>query len=191
VLAKRLINCAGLYSDVVAAMAGAKPDVQIVPFRGEYYMVKPDRRHLVRTLIYPVPDPEFPFLGVHFTNTVHGEVEAGPEETEEDFIRQAVEVLEKNIANADFSVDEWSRELGMSRTTLYKRILSATGSTPIGFIRNFRMKRAAQLLEKTRHNVAEVAYMVGFNNPKYFARYFKEVYGKLPSAYQAEWRKKG
>ena len=78
VLAKRLINCAGLYSDVVAAMAGAKPDVQIVPFRGEYYMVRPERRSLVRTLIYPVPDPEFPFLGVHFTNTVHGEVEAGP-----------------------------------------------------------------------------------------------------------------
>jgi len=78
VLAKRLINCAGLYSDVVARMAGAAPDVQIVPFRGEYYMVRPERRHLVRTLIYPVPDPEFPFLGVHFTNTVHGEVEAGP-----------------------------------------------------------------------------------------------------------------
>jgi L-2-hydroxyglutarate oxidase LhgO len=78
VLAKRLVNCAGLYSDIVARMAGAAPDVQIVPFRGEYYMVRPDRRHLVRTLIYPVPDPEFPFLGVHFTNTVHGEVEAGP-----------------------------------------------------------------------------------------------------------------
>ncbi len=78
VLAKRLINCAGLYSDLVARMAGATPDVQIVPFRGEYYMVRPERRGLVRTLIYPVPDPEFPFLGVHFTNTVHGEVEAGP-----------------------------------------------------------------------------------------------------------------
>ena len=78
ILTRRLINCAGLYSDVVARMAGAKPDVQIVPFRGEYYMVRPERRELVRTLIYPVPDPEFPFLGVHFTNTVHGEVEAGP-----------------------------------------------------------------------------------------------------------------
>jgi L-2-hydroxyglutarate oxidase len=78
VLAKRLINCSGLYSDVVARLGGAKPEVQIVPFRGEYYMIRPDRRHLVRTLIYPVPDPEFPFLGVHFTNTVHGEVEAGP-----------------------------------------------------------------------------------------------------------------
>lgn len=119
-----------------------------------------------------------------------GEIEEEPEKTSEDFIREAVEVLEKNIANADFSVDEWSREMGLSRTTLYKRLVTATGKTPIGFIRSFRMKRAAQLLEKTRHNVAEVAYMVGFNNPKYFARYFKEVYGILPSVYQAEKRKK-
>lgn len=118
------------------------------------------------------------------------DVAAGPEDTTEDFIRQAADILEKNIANPDFSVDEWSRELGLSRTTLYKRILSATGTTPISFIRNFRMKRAAQLLEKTKHNVAEVAYMVGFNNPKYFARYFKEVYGMLPSVYQARARKK-
>jgi len=118
------------------------------------------------------------------------DVAIGPGETPEDFIRQAADILEKNIANPDFSVDEWSRELGLSRTTLYKRILSATGTTPISFIRNFRMKRAAQLLEKTKHNVAEVAYMVGFNNPKYFARYFKEVYGMLPSVYQARTRKK-
>lgn len=117
------------------------------------------------------------------------EIDEEPEPTDEDFVREAVEVLEKNIANPDFSVDDWSRELGLSRTTLYKKILGATGKTPIGFIRHFRMKRAAQLLEKTRHNVAEVAYMVGFNNPKYFARYFKEVYGVLPSVYQAEKRK--
>jgi signal transduction histidine kinase/ligand-binding sensor domain-containing protein/DNA-binding response OmpR family regulator len=117
------------------------------------------------------------------------EVEVEPERTEEDFIRDAVAVLEKNISNVDFSVEDWSREMGLSRTTLYKRILAATGKTPIGYIRSFRMKRAAQLLEKTRHNVAEVAYMVGFNNPKYFARYFKETYGRLPSVYQAEKRK--
>jgi len=78
VAARRLINCAGLYSDVVARMAGAEPNVRIIPFRGEYYFVKPERRFLVQKLIYPVPDPEFPFLGVHFTRTVHGDVEAGP-----------------------------------------------------------------------------------------------------------------
>jgi len=78
VQARRLVNCAGLYSDVVARLAGARPDVRIIPFRGEYYVIRPERHDLVRGLIYPVPDPKFPFLGVHFTRTVHGEVEAGP-----------------------------------------------------------------------------------------------------------------
>jgi len=73
-----LVNCAGLYSDRVALMTGLDPGVRIVPFRGEYYTLRPDRAHLVRGLIYPVPDPSFPFLGVHFTRSVHGSVEAGP-----------------------------------------------------------------------------------------------------------------
>jgi (S)-2-hydroxyglutarate dehydrogenase len=78
VQARRLVNCAGLYSDVVARLAGTRPGLRIIPFRGEYYMIRPERHDLVHGLIYPVPDPEFPFLGVHFTRTVHGEVEAGP-----------------------------------------------------------------------------------------------------------------
>src|SRR3989442_1384051 len=78
VRARRIVNCAGLYSDVVARMAGARVDVQIIPFRGEYYMIRPERQDIVRGLIYPVPDPEVPFLGVHLTRTVHGEVQAGP-----------------------------------------------------------------------------------------------------------------
>ncbi len=78
---KFLINCAGLFSDRVARMMSrSRPetDLRIIPFRGEYYMIVPERRHLVRGLIYPVPDPRFPFLGVHFTRTIHGDVEAGP-----------------------------------------------------------------------------------------------------------------
>jgi L-2-hydroxyglutarate oxidase len=73
-----LINCAGLQSDRVARLCGLDPGLQIVPFRGEYYALVPQRRSLVRGLIYPVPDPRFPFLGVHFTRTIHGAVEAGP-----------------------------------------------------------------------------------------------------------------
>jgi L-2-hydroxyglutarate oxidase len=76
--ARYLVNCAGLYADVVARLAGATPGVRIVPFRGEYYFLRPERGDLVRGLIYPVPDPELPFLGVHFTRTVGGRVEAGP-----------------------------------------------------------------------------------------------------------------
>src|SRR5579864_3625784 len=73
-----LINCAGLFSDRIATMAGDDPGVMIVPFRGEYYDLKPERASLVRALIYPVPDPRFPFLGVHFTRRVSGKVDAGP-----------------------------------------------------------------------------------------------------------------
>jgi len=76
--ARRLIACAGLHADRIARLAGAQPQVRIVPFRGEYYFLRPERRDLVRGLIYPVPDPALPFLGVHFTRTVDGEVEAGP-----------------------------------------------------------------------------------------------------------------
>jgi L-2-hydroxyglutarate oxidase LhgO len=72
------VNCAGLHSDKVARMSTHCDNVRIVPFRGEYYEIAPEKRSLVQNLIYPVPDPRFPFLGVHFTRTIHGSVEAGP-----------------------------------------------------------------------------------------------------------------
>jgi len=74
----KIITCAGLHSDRVAALTGQKRSVRIVPFRGEYYKIRSERQSLVRNLIYPVPDPKFPFLGVHFTRLIHGGVEAGP-----------------------------------------------------------------------------------------------------------------
>jgi (S)-2-hydroxyglutarate dehydrogenase len=76
--ARTLINCAGLQSDRVARLCGVEPGVKIIPFRGEYYEIVKDRQALVRNLIYPVPDPRFPFLGVHFTRMIHGGIEAGP-----------------------------------------------------------------------------------------------------------------
>jgi L-2-hydroxyglutarate oxidase len=76
--AQQIINCAGLHSDRVAKLDRVEPGAQIVPFRGEYYELKPESRWLVRNLIYPVPDPKFPFLGVHFTRMIDGSVHAGP-----------------------------------------------------------------------------------------------------------------
>lgn len=73
-----LVSCAGLYSDKMALLTGENPEVQILPFRGEYYELRPERQHLVRNLIYPVPNPNFPFLGVHFTRMIGGGIEAGP-----------------------------------------------------------------------------------------------------------------
>jgi (S)-2-hydroxyglutarate dehydrogenase len=78
ITAYHIINCAGLYSDRVAAMSGMEPPCRIVPFRGEYHGIRPRRSYLVKNLIYPVPDPRFPFLGVHFTRMIDGKIEAGP-----------------------------------------------------------------------------------------------------------------
>ena len=78
VTARLVVNCGGLHSDRVACLAGATPEVRIVPFRGEYYRLRDEAATLVRSLIYPVPDPTFPFLGVHFTRRVDGTVEVGP-----------------------------------------------------------------------------------------------------------------
>lgn len=75
---KNLINCAGLQSDRVAKLCGVEPGLKIIPFRGEYYKLKPEKEYLVKNLVYPVPDPQFPFLGVHFTRMIQGGIEAGP-----------------------------------------------------------------------------------------------------------------
>lgn len=102
---------------------------------------------------------------------------------DEKLIQKALEYTETNISNPDFSVEELSRELGMSRVHLYKKLSSLTGKTPIEFIRVIRLKRAAQLLEESQLTVSEIAYEVGFNNPKYFRKYFKDEFGVLPSQY--------
>jgi (S)-2-hydroxyglutarate dehydrogenase len=75
---EKVVNCAGLFSDRILSMCGIKPQIKILPFRGEYFVVKRDKQHLVKHLIYPVPDPQFPFLGVHFTRFIKGGLEAGP-----------------------------------------------------------------------------------------------------------------
>jgi L-2-hydroxyglutarate oxidase LhgO len=110
VTAGALINCSGLYADRLARMAGLRPPCRIVPFRGEYYAVRAARRHLVKHLIYPVPDPRFPFLGVHFTRMLDGRREAGPN-----------------------AVLAWARE-GYRKTTLHPGELAETLSFP-GFWR--------------------------------------------------------
>lgn len=104
--ADALINCAGLHSDRVARMAGETPPCRIIPFRGEYFFIRPERRSLIRNLVYPVPDPQFPFLGVHFTRTVHGDVEAGP--------NAVLALSREGYRHRDISVRDLSESLAFS-----------------------------------------------------------------------------
>jgi DNA-binding response OmpR family regulator/nitrogen-specific signal transduction histidine kinase len=109
--------------------------------------------------------------------------EIGIESEDEKLVQQALQLVEKNMSNADYSVEDLSRELFMSRVGLYRKILALTGKTPIEFIKSIRMERATQLLQKTKMTVSEIAYEVGFNDPKYFSKAFKKEFGVLPSAY--------
>jgi signal transduction histidine kinase/ligand-binding sensor domain-containing protein/DNA-binding response OmpR family regulator len=107
---------------------------------------------------------------------------------DEKLIQKAIKCVEEKISDPDFSVEDLSRELGMSRVHLYKKLQALTGKSPLEFIRSIRLQHAAQLLEKSQLTVSEVAYKVGFNNPKYFAKYFREAYQILPSAYASSKR---
>ncbi|WP_031529924.1 hybrid sensor histidine kinase/response regulator transcription factor [Dyadobacter crusticola] len=105
---------------------------------------------------------------------------------DEEFIKKAIKVVEDNISNPEYTVEELSDAMSMSRVYLYKKINSLTGKTPIEFIRIIRLRRGADLLEKSQLSVSEIAYQVGFNNPKYFARLFKEEYQVLPTEYRRQ-----
>lgn len=123
------------------------------------------------------------------------QIEVNPAEVtitpvDQKFLTQALEVVEKNMDNPDFSVENFSHDMFMNRVTLYRKILSITGKTPIEFIRSIRLKRAAQLLEKSGMSVAEIAYEVGFNSPKNFTKSFKEEFKILPSQYVASKKEK-
>ena len=101
----------------------------------------------------------------------------------EHFVQNVLKIIEKNVSNPDFSVEDLSRGLFMSRSAVYRKLFILTGKTPVEYIRTIRLERAARLLQKTDKTVAEIAYETGFNNPKYFSRHFKAQFGVLPSTY--------
>lgn len=108
---------------------------------------------------------------------------------DEQLIQKALDCVEKNMDNPDYSVQQFSQDMGMDRTVLYKKLQSITGLAPSDFIRSIRLKRAAQFLIKGQYPIAEVAEKVGFNTPKYFTKYFKEAFGVTPSQYAQNGKK--
>jgi AraC-like DNA-binding protein len=109
---------------------------------------------------------------------------------DEKLVKEATSYVEENISNTDLSVETLSIAMNMSRVHLYKKLLSVTGNTPSEFIRLIRLRRAEQLLRKSQLTVAEVSYAVGFNNPRYFSKYFREMYELTPSQYKEKYEEK-
>jgi len=123
-----------------------------------------------------------------FRKTYQKQVEVQPlkvesESPDDDFLQQVLKEIENNISNSNFSVDILSGLLLVSRVTLYKRIVALTGKTPLEFIKSYRLKRAAQLLEQGKLTVSQICYKVGFKTTKNFVKSFKDEFDVLPSKY--------
>ena len=144
------------------------------PFNNEilalkmHRLIQLKRKGMTRTLIDPTPSK------IEITSL------------DQQLIEKAVKYVEDNIARSDLSVEELAQNMGMSRVHFYKKITMLTGKSPIEFIRLLRLKRATQYLAESQLTIAEIAYQLGFNNPKYFSKYFKEEFGLLPSEYQEQ-----
>lgn len=144
-LTKKLISCAGLYSDKITKMTEDKNDVIIIPFRGEYYKLKDEKKHLVNHLIYPVPNPDFPFLGVHFTRMIDGAVEAGP---------NAVLAFKKEgYRFTDFNFSETMQTLTWPG---FRKIVAKYGKTGMGEVHRSLSKTAfTKALQKLLPEIQE------------------------------------
>ena len=108
---------------------------------------------------------------------------------DEKLIQKALECIEKNMDNTEYNVEALSADMGLERSSLYRKMQAIAGQTPTEFMRSIRLKRAARLLESGQYSVQEISWMVGFNTPRYFSSYFKEMFGMTPSAYAARNRK--
>ena len=103
---------------------------------------------------------------------------------DEKLLRDSLQAIEENLSNTEYSIDDLSYDVGLSRTNLYKKIQSITGKTPASFIRAIRLKKAARLLLDSQQNISEISDCVGFGNIKYFNKHFKEEFGMTPSQYR-------
>ena len=176
---------------LLTALTGEEDQVRGLAFGATDYMTKPFNFEILLSKIKNLLT-----LQDTFKRTYKKQLDLQIEDVEvasgdEKFLRNVFDYIEKNMSNDRLSVEELSREMAMSRVSLYKKLLTLTGKSPLEFIRSVKMKRAAQLLASGEMTIAMVSYEVGFNSPNYFTRTFKEEFKLLPSEYIAEIRKNG
>lgn len=147
------------------------------------YLPKPFRLEMLLLRVQQLMEQQEKRKGVFSGKIVVNPAEITISSLDEQLLQKALDCVERNMGNPDYSVQQLSQELSMDRSVLYKKLQSLTGLPPSEFIRSLRLKRAAQLLLQGGLPVVEVAEMVGFNTPKYFTKYFKEAFGVTPSHY--------
>ncbi|WP_207531837.1 hybrid sensor histidine kinase/response regulator transcription factor [Desertivirga arenae] len=168
---------------LLTAMTGEESQLKGLDSGANDYMTKPFSFEILQTKLRNILQQQ-----ESFRKTYQKQVEVKPadvelESADERFLQEVIQIIEKNISNTNFSVDELSSLLYVSRVTLYKRILNLTGKTPLDFIKSYRLKRAAQLLERGDFTISQICYKVGFKTSKNFVKSFKAEFDVIPSKY--------
>lgn len=171
---------------LLSAKFSVQSQIEGIGFGADYYMPKPFSLALLRVAIKNILDRRSQMFnalqsGKKTLNLSPGEVVVTDQD--EEFLKRTMQVVEKNIAEYDFDIDKLADEMAMSKSGFFKKFKSLTNLAPVEFVRQYRLKRAAQLIQAGEHNISGIAYAVGFNNPKYFSTCFREFYGHTPSAY--------
>jgi signal transduction histidine kinase/ligand-binding sensor domain-containing protein/DNA-binding response OmpR family regulator len=175
---------------LLTALTGEEDQLKGLQIGANDYMTKPFNFEILLSKISNLLILQERFKKT-YTKQMHVQIEdIVVDSTEEKFLCNCVDYIQKNLLNPALSVEELSRQMNMSRVSLYKKMLALTGKTPVEFIRSIRLQKAAQLLEKSQLNVTGVCYEIGLNNPTYFTKIFKEEFNMLPSEYAITLRKK-
>lgn len=141
---------------------------------------------LLRESERPLPQPQAPMEPQTEENVAEDNTEDKKEITPADrrFLEKAIGCIDRNMANAEYSIDAFASDMAMERSTLYRRLQSVIGQAPLEFVRTIRLKRAAELLRSGKYSVTEVSELVGYNTPRYFTKHFRDIYGVRPSEYR-------
>ena len=174
---------------LLTALIGEEEELKSLEIGANDYMTKPFNFEILVSKIKNLLRLQATFKKTYSRQFDFQSNETAIESNDEKFIKDIVKHINENMLNPLLSVNELSKHMGMNRNTLYKKLLTITGKTPVEYIRSLRLKKAAHLLEHSQMNIAEVSYEVGFNAPQYFAKSFKEEFNILPSEFAVQKRK--
>jgi len=168
---------------LLTALIGEEEELKGLEIGANDYMTKPFNFEILISKIRNLLSLQATFKKTYTRQLDVQSVEPILPSTDEKFVKEIIKYIGDNMLNPALSVNELSKHMGMNRNTLYKKLLTITGKSPVEYIRSQRLKKAAHLLEHSQMNIAEVSYEVGFNTPQYFARSFKDEFNMLPSEF--------
>jgi len=174
---------------LLTALIGEEEELKSLEFGANDYMTKPFNFEILVSKIKNLLRMQATFKKTYTRQLDVQLNEPAIASVDEKFVKEIIKYIGDNLLNPSLSVNELSKYMGMNRNTLYKKLLTITGKSPVEYIRSLRLRKAAHLLEHSQMNIAEVSYEVGFNTPQYFAKSFKEEYNMLPSEYVLQKRK--